>query len=140
MKRGYRHGAAAAGVLALVLAAGAAMADVNSALRAYQSTTTAATQVMAGMTDAATAKAGAQQLQGAMAQQRTAEKALHAELLKLNLNDKNNATLMETTTAEMAKTNEQFSAQQVRILSDPAIGAVVGKVFATQTAPASKAH
>ncbi len=136
------HARIAAAALGLLLGFGAtlALADVNSALRAYQSTTTAATQVMAGMTDAATAKAGTQQLQTAMAQQRTAEKALHAELLKLNLNDKNNATLMESTTAEMAKTNEQFSAQQVRILSDPAIGGVVGKVFVTQTAPASKAH
>ena len=132
----------ATAALGLLLGFGAtlAMADVNSALRAYQSATTSATQVMAGMTDAATAKAGMQQLQGAMVRQRTSEAALHAELLKLNLNDRNSATLMETATGEMAKTNEQFSAQQVRILSDPAIGAVVGKVFATQTAPASKAH
>ena len=139
MKNHARIAAVAFGLL-LGFGATLALADVNSALRAYQSTTTAATQVMAGMTDAATAKAGTQQLQTAMTQQRTAEKALHAELLKLNLNDKNNATLMESTTAEMAKTNEQFSAQQVRILSDPAIGGVVGKVFVTQTAPASKAH
>ncbi len=111
MKNHARIAAAAFGLL-LGFGATLALADVNSALRAYQSTTTAATQVMAGMTDAATAKAGTQQLQTAMAQQRTAEKALHAELLKLNLNDKNNATLTESTTAEMAKTNEQFSAQR----------------------------
>ena len=87
------------------------------------------------MTDAASAKAGAQQLQGAMMQQRAAEQALHSELLKLNLNDKNNAALMESATAEMAKSNEQFSAQQVRILSNPQIGEVVGKVFVQQQPP-----
>ena len=126
-----------AAALGLLLGFGAmvAMADVNSTLRAYQSATTKATQVMAGMTDANTAKAGAQQLQAAMTQQRAAEQALHGELLKLNLNDKNNAALMESATAEMAKANEQFSAQQVRILSNPAIGEVVGKVFVQQQAP-----
>ena len=133
-----RAGAVVLGLL-LGFVATAAMADVNSALRAYQSSTTAATQVMAGMTDANTAKAGAQQLQGAMAQQRAAEQSLHAELLKLNLNDKNNASLMESATAEMAKANEQFSAQQVRILSNPAIGEVVGKLF-VQQAPPTKAR
>jgi len=135
------HAKIGAVVLGLLLGfvATAAMADVNSALRAYQSSTTAATQVMAGMTDANTAKAGAQQLQGAMAQQRAAEQSLHAELLKLNLNDKNNASLMESATAEMAKANEQFSAQQVRILSNPAIGEVVGKLF-VQQAPPTKAR
>src|SRR5579862_7636553 len=103
------HARIAAAALGLLLGFGttAALADVNSALRAYQSATTSATQVMAGMTDANTAKAGAQQLQGAMMQQRASEQALHAELLKLNLNDKNNAALMESTTAEMAKANEQ---------------------------------
>ena len=127
--------------LALLLGFGAtvAKADVNSALRAYQSATTSATQVMAGMTGATTAKAGVQQLQGAMMQQRAAEQTLHSELLKLNLNDKNNAALMESATAEMAKANEQFSAQQVRILSNPAIGEVVGKVFVQQQPP-TKAH
>jgi hypothetical protein len=135
------HAKIGAAVLGLLLGFGTtvAMADVNSALRAYQSSTTAATQVMAGMTDANTAKAGAQQLQGAMAQQRASEQALHAELLKLNLNDKNNAALMESATAEMAKANEQFSAQQVRILSNPAIGEVVGRLF-VQQAPPTKAH
>ncbi len=134
MKNHARIGAAALG-LALAFGASLAMADVNSALRAYQSATTSATQVMAGMTDAASAKAGAQQLQGAMMQQRAAEQALHSELLKLNLNDRNNASLMESATAEMAKANEQFSAQQVRILSNPAIGEVVGKVFVQQQPP-----
>lgn len=137
-KNQARIGAAALGLL-LGFGATVAMADVNSALRAYQSATTSATQVMAGMTDAASAKAGAQQLQGAMMQQRSAEAALHSELLKLNLNDKNNAALMESATAEMAKANEQFSAQQVRILSNPAIGEVVGKTFVQQQAP-TKAH
>ena len=139
MKNQARIAAAALGLL-LGFGATLAMADVNSALRAYQSATTSATQVMAGMTDAATAKAGMQQLQGAMAQQRASEAALHSELLKLNLNDKNNATLMETATGEMAKANEQFSAQQVRILSNPAIGEVVGKIFVAQPAAPSKAR
>jgi hypothetical protein len=116
-----------------------ARADVTSAQRAYQSATTAATQVMAGMTDATTAKAGVQKLQGAMTQQRSAEQALHSELLKLNLNDKTNAALMESATAEMAKANEKFTEQQVRILSNPAISEVVGKVF-TQQAPPTKAR
>jgi hypothetical protein len=135
------HARIAAAALGLLLGFGttAALADVNSALRAYQSATTSATQVMAGMTDANTAKAGAQQLQGAMMQQRASEQALHAELLKLNLNDKNNAALMESTTAEMAKANEQFTQQQVRILSDPAIGGAVANVF-TQSAPLTKAR
>jgi hypothetical protein len=70
-----------------------------------------------------------------MVQQRTTEAALHSELLKLNLNDRNSAQQMESATAEMAKVNEQFSAQQVRILSNPAIGEVVGKVFVQQSAP-----
>lgn len=130
--------AAAIGML-LGFAATVALADVNSALRAYQSTTTRATQVMAGMNDAASAKAGAQQLQGAMTQQHAAEATLHTELLKLNLNDKNNAQVMETTTAAMAKVNEPFSTQQARILGNPAIADVVGKVFAQQR-PLSKAH
>jgi hypothetical protein len=138
MTRRFRWLGAAAGGVALALAV-PALADVNSALRAYQSATTSATQVMAGMTDANTAKAGAQQLQGAMMQQRASEQALHAELLKLNLNDKNNAALMESTTAEMAKANEQFTQQQVRILSDPAIGGAVANVF-TQSAPLTKAR
>jgi len=112
-----------------------ALADVGATLRAYQSMTTRATQVMAGMTDAQSAKAGAQQLQAAMTQQRAAEAALHTELLKLNLNDKGNAQLMESTTAAMAKVNEPFSAQQVRIQSNPAINDVVGKVFVQQHAP-----
>jgi hypothetical protein len=137
-KNHARIGAAALGLL-IGLGATLAMADVNSALRAYQASTTAATQVMAGMTDATTAKAGVQQLQGAMVKQRASEQALHAELLKLNLNDRNSATLMETATGEMAKANEQFSAQQVRILSNPAIGEVVGRVFVQQQAP-SKAR
>jgi hypothetical protein len=137
-KNQARIGAAALGLL-LGFGTTVAMADVNSALRAYQSATTSATQVMAGMTDAASAKAGAQQLQGAMMQQRSAEQALHSELLKLNLNDKNNAAMMESATAEMAKANEEFSAQQVRILSNPAIGEVVGKSFVQQQAP-TKAH
>jgi hypothetical protein len=135
MARNHARIAAAAFGLMLGFGATVAMADVNSALRAYQASTTAATQTMAGMTDATSAKAGAQQLQGAMAQQRAAETALHAELLKLNLNDRNNAQQMESATAEMAKVNEQFSAQQVRILSNPAIGEVVGKVFVQQSAP-----
>lgn len=123
--------------LALVLGLGAtaALADVTSALRAYQSATTRATQVMAGMTDATTAKAGAQHLQGAMVQQRAAEQTLHAELLKLNLNDKSNAALMESATADMAKVNEKFTEQQVRVLSNPAIGGVVGNAFNQQAAP-----
>jgi hypothetical protein len=135
------HARIGAAVLGLLLGFGTtvAMADVTSALRAYQSATTSATQVMSGMTDAATAKAGMQQLQGAMMQQRAAEQALHSELLKLNLNDKNNAALREAATAEMAKANEQFSAQQVRILSNPQIGEVVGRAFVQQQ-PATKAR
>jgi hypothetical protein len=136
-----RHARIGAAVFALLVgvASSAAMADVSNALRAYQASTTAATQVMANMTDASSAKAGAQQLQGAMAQQRSAEAALHSELLKLNLNDKNNAQLMESATTEMAKANEAFAAQQVRILSNPAIGEVVGKTFVQQPPP-SKAR
>jgi multidrug efflux pump subunit AcrA (membrane-fusion protein) len=118
----------------------AADAQVQQKLKAYQDSTETATRILAGMNDAQGAKAQAPALDAALKQHRADEAALNAELKKLDLGKQADGQQMEQATAAMAKVNEGLAAQQVRVLSRPELGDVVGKSFSAPAAPATKAR
>ncbi|HET9471950.1 MAG TPA: hypothetical protein VFO24_12665, partial [Usitatibacter sp.] len=131
--------AAACASLAAMAATLAFGADVQGKLKAYQDSTETATRILAGMNDAQGAKAQAAALDAALKKHRADEAALNAELKKLDLGKQADGQQMEQATAAMAKVNEGLAAQQVRVLSKPELGDVVGKSFGAGTAPAGKA-
>jgi len=131
--------AAACAALAAMAAGVTLAADVQGKLKAYQESTETATRILAGMNDAQGAKAQAQALDAAMKKHRADEAALNSELKKLDLGKPADGQQMEQAAAAMAKVNEGLAAQQVRVLSKPELGDIVGKSFATGTAPAAKA-
>lgn len=139
MKTNRTMVAAACASLAAMAATLAFAADVQGKLKAYQDSTEAATRILAGMNDATTAKAQAQQLDAALKKHRADEAALNAELKKLDLGKQADGQQMEQATAAMAKVNEGLAAQQVRVLSKPEVGDVVGKSFGAAARPAAKA-
>lgn len=114
-------------------------ADVQVKLKAYQDSTETATRILAGMNDAQSARAHAEQLDAALKKHRADEAALNAELKKLDLGKQADGQQMEQASAAIAKVNEGFAAQQVRVLSKPELGEVVGKSFSAPAGPAAKA-
>ena len=131
--------AAACASLAAMAATVALAADVQMKLKAYQDSTETATRILAGMNDAQGAKAQAPALDAALKKHRADEAALNAELKKLDLGKQADGQQMEQATAAMAKVNEGLAAQQVRVLSKPELGDIVGKSFTAGAAPAAKA-
>jgi len=130
---------AACASLAAMAATLAFAADVQGKLKAYQDSTETATRILAGINDAQGAKAQAEALDVALKKHRADETALNAELKKLDLGKQADGQQMEQATAAMAKVNEGLAAQQVRVLSKPELGDIVGKSFGTGTAPAARA-
>jgi len=130
---------AACASLAAMAATLAFAADVQGKLKAYQDSTETATRILAGINDAQGAKAQAEALDAALKKHRADETALNAELKKLDLGKQADGQQMEQATAAMAKVNEGLAAQQVRVLSKPELGDIVGKSFGTGTAPAARA-
>jgi len=130
---------AACASLAAMAATLAFAADVQGKLKAYQDSTETATRILAGINDAQGAKAQAEALDAALTKHRADETALNAELKKLDLGKQADGQQMEQATAAMAKVNEGLAAQQVRVLSKPELGDIVGKSFGTGTAPAARA-
>jgi len=131
--------AAALASLAAMAATLAFGADVQMKLKAYQDSTETATRILAGMNDAQGARAQAPALDAALKKHRADEAALNAELKKLDLGKQADGQQMEQATAAMAKVNEGLAAQQVRVLSRPELGDIVGKSFTAGAAPATKA-
>jgi multidrug efflux pump subunit AcrA (membrane-fusion protein) len=129
---------AACASLAAMAATLAFAADVPGKLKAYQESTETATRILSGMNDAQAAKAQAMALDAALKKHRADEAALNAELKKLDLGKQADGQQMEQATAAMAKVNEGLAAQQVRVLSKPEVGDVVGKSFSAPT-PATRA-
>jgi len=130
---------AACAALAAMAASVTLAADVQGKLKAYQDSTETATRILAGINDAQGAKAQAEALDAALKKHRADETALNAELKKLDLGKQADGQQMEQATAAMAKVNEGLAAQQVRVLSKPELGDIVGKSFGTGTAPAARA-
>jgi len=124
-----KTGAALCGCLLAMAATMASAANVDAKLKAYQDSSAEATRIMTGITDEASAKANAARLDAAMKKQHADDAALNSELKKLNLGKEADGREMEKATAEMAKTNEALTAQQMRILGNPAAGSVVGRSF-----------
>lgn len=129
--------AAACAALAAMAAGVTLAADVQGKLKAYQESTETATRILAGMNDVQGAKAQAQALDAALKKHRADEAALNSELKKLDLGKPADGRQMEEASAAMAKVNEGLAAEQVRVLSKPELGDIVGKSFGA--APAGKA-
>lgn len=129
--------AAACAALAAMAAGVTLAADVQGKLKAYQESTETATRILAGMNDVQGAKAQAQALDAALKKHRADEAALNSELKKLDLGKPADGRQMEQASAAMAKVNEGLAAEQVRVLSKPELGDIVGKSFGA--APAGKA-
>ena len=130
---------AACASLAAMAATFAFAADVQGKLKAYQDSTETATRILSGMNDAQAAKAQAAALDAALKKHRADEAALNAELKKLDLGKQADGQQMEQASAAVAKVNEGLAAQQVRVLSKPELGDVVGKSFSAPAGPATKA-
>ncbi|HEX3096171.1 MAG TPA: hypothetical protein VHQ02_00555 [Usitatibacter sp.] len=131
--------AAACASLAAMAATLAFAADVQVKLKAYQDSTETATRILAGMNDVQGAKSQAPALDAALKKHRADEAALNTELKKLDLGKQADGQQMEQATAAMAKVNEALAAQQVRVLSKPELGDIVGKSFTGGAAPAAHA-
>ena len=130
---------AACASLAAMAATLAFAADVQGKLKAYQESTETATRILSGMNDVQTAKSQAVALDAALKKHRADEAALNAELKKLDLGKQADGQQMEQASAAVAKVNEGLAAQQVRVLSKPELGDVVGKSFSAPAGPATKA-